>query len=73
MSAISATEQKLSVIIPCFNEENTIEELVQRVLAQPQVFEVIIIDDCSTDKSVEIIKKRIGPIETRKIPTDTST
>jgi glycosyltransferase involved in cell wall biosynthesis len=48
---MNTVEQNLSVIIPCFNEEKTIEELVQRVLAQPQVFEVIIIDDCSTDQS----------------------
>ena len=48
---MSTVEQNLSVIIPCFNEEKTIKELVQRVLAQPQVFEVIIIDDCSTDQS----------------------
>jgi glycosyltransferase involved in cell wall biosynthesis len=48
---MNTVEQNLSVIIPCFNEEKTIEELIQRVLAQPQVFEVIIIDDCSTDQS----------------------
>lgn len=48
---MNTVEQNLSVIIPCFNEEKTIKELVQRVLAQPQVFEVIIIDDCSTDQS----------------------
>jgi glycosyltransferase involved in cell wall biosynthesis len=52
---MNTVEQNLSVIIPCFNEEKTIEELVQRVLAQPQVFEVIIIDDCSTDQSTNKI------------------
>ncbi len=45
--------RNLSVVIPCFNEENTIEELIHRVLAQPQVFEVIVIDDCSTDLSTK--------------------
>lgn len=47
--------QSLSVIIPCFNEESTISELLMRVLKQPCVGEVIIIDDCSTDKSLDII------------------
>ena len=46
----------LSVVIPCFNEENTSLALLTRVLAQPSVGQVIIIDDCSTDKSAEIIK-----------------
>lgn len=47
----------LSVIIPCFNEEKTIHDLILEVLRQKSVYEVIIIDDCSTDRSYEIIKK----------------
>jgi len=47
----------LSVIIPCFNEESTILALLTRVLAQTSVGQVIVIDDCSTDKSAAIIKK----------------
>lgn len=47
---------RLSVIIPCFNEEGTILELVNNVLSQEEVGEVIIIDDCSTDKSLELLK-----------------
>lgn len=47
----------LSVIIPCFNEEKTIQDLLLEVLRQKSVYEVIIIDDCSTDRSYEIIKK----------------
>jgi len=45
----------LTVIIPCFNEENTIVELLTRVLNQPDVSEVIVINDASTDKSPEIL------------------
>ena len=47
---------RLSVIIPCFNEDGTILELVNNVLSQEEVGEVIIIDDCSTDKSLELLK-----------------
>jgi glycosyltransferase involved in cell wall biosynthesis len=47
----------LSVVIPCFNEERTIFALLSRVLAQQSVGQVIVIDDCSTDKSAEIIKQ----------------
>ncbi|HEY5404322.1 MAG TPA: glycosyltransferase, partial [Pyrinomonadaceae bacterium] len=39
----------LSVIIPVFNEAETLGEVVEKVLAVPHLLEVIIVDDCSTD------------------------
>ncbi len=51
------SERNLSVVIPCYNEENTISELLRRVLSQPMVGEVIVIDDGSIDKSCEIINR----------------
>ena len=39
----------LSVVVPCFNEEQTIVPLLGRVLASPWVAEVIVVDDGSTD------------------------
>jgi glycosyltransferase involved in cell wall biosynthesis len=50
-------KQPLSVLIPCFNEEATINELLRRVLKQSSVGEVIIVDDCSTDSSAQKILK----------------
>ena len=48
---------KISVIIPCFNEEETIEKLVTQVLIQDSlIHEIIIVDDKSTDNSRELIK-----------------
>lgn len=47
--------QNLSVIIPCFNEATTIERLLKKVLDQEMVGEVVIVDDGSTDDSVQII------------------
>ncbi len=48
---------KLSVIIPVYNEEKTVVELVKRVLARPETGEVIIIDDGSRDNTREELKK----------------
>ena len=49
---------KLSIIIPCFNEEKTIEQVVNKVLKFKTLEkEILIIDDCSVDDSREIIKK----------------
>jgi glycosyltransferase involved in cell wall biosynthesis len=49
---------KLSILIPCYNEENTIKIIVEKVL-KFNLFEkeIIIVDDCSTDSSGQIIKK----------------
>jgi len=50
-------EARLSVIVPCFNEEGTIFRLLVRVLEESLVESVIVIDDCSTDNSVaEILR-----------------
>ena len=47
---------KLSIIIPCYNEEKTIKILVEKVLQFNLCEkEIIIIDDCSTDNSKTII------------------
>jgi SAM-dependent methyltransferase len=43
----------LSVVVPCFNEEETIAELLGRVLAQPWTAEVVVVDDGSTDDSAK--------------------
>ena len=48
----------ISVILPTFNSENTIEKCIESVLNQSyEHFELIIIDNCSSDKTTEIISK----------------
>ena len=51
---------KLSVIIPVFNEADTILEIVKRVIKTGLVYEVIIIDDGSTDGTRELLSSLIG-------------
>jgi glycosyltransferase involved in cell wall biosynthesis len=45
----------LSVVMPVYNEEATIEEIVSRVLAVPLRLELLVVDDGSTDRSREIL------------------
>lgn len=56
---------KLSVVIPCYNERATIADIVARVLEQPFEFEVIIVDDGSTDGTRDLLpglEKQHAPI-----------
>src|SRR5260221_1470097 len=57
----------LSVIVPCFNEERTLEALVERVLAIKIPLEIIIVDDASTDGSKKVLEK-IAAREPRVTP-----
>ena len=51
---------KLSIVIPCFNEESTITEILKKVHAQAKVDkEIIVIDDFSNDRTREILKNEI--------------
>jgi glycosyltransferase involved in cell wall biosynthesis len=45
----------LSVVIPCYNEEATIQSLINLVLNSPWVAEIIVVDDGSKDRSREIL------------------
>jgi len=48
---------KLSIIVPVFNEEATLEEIVQRVRETPLEKEIIAVDDGSSDNSTRILEK----------------
>jgi len=51
----------LSVVVPCFNEVDTIETLVRSVAESPYPYkEIIIVDDCSTDGTKGVLLDRIS-------------
>ena len=51
----------LSVVMPCYNERNTIEEIVGQVLASPLVAELVVVDDGSTDGTREVLRSFTEP------------
>jgi glycosyltransferase involved in cell wall biosynthesis len=55
----------VSVIIPVFNERDTIFQVVQRVQQQPIEKEIIIVDDCSTDGTAQMLKQTDWPDNVR--------
>jgi glycosyltransferase involved in cell wall biosynthesis len=58
---------KITVIIPAFNEKNTIQEIVRRVQAMKMVEEIIIVDDGSTDGTRDLISNLDGKNNVRII------
>ena len=51
------SERVLGVIVPAYNEEQTIELVLRRVLAQPCVQQVVVVDDCSKDSTLTIARR----------------
>ncbi|MFV0593498.1 MAG: glycosyltransferase family 2 protein [Draconibacterium sp.] len=58
------SQKLLSVIIPVYNEEKTIHQILNRVIDVKLSYgfekEIILVNDCSTDSSVEVIEQYIG-------------
>jgi glycosyltransferase involved in cell wall biosynthesis len=48
---------KLSIVIPVYNEKDTLEIVIRRVQATPYDKEIIAVDDCSEDGSREILSR----------------
>jgi glycosyltransferase involved in cell wall biosynthesis len=64
-------EPRLSVVIPCYNERDTILEVVRRVRdAYPNEKEIILVDDGSNDGTREVLKAQIEPIVSKLIYHD---
>ena len=54
---------KLSVIIPCYNERQSIKKIVGAVISSSyQDKEIIIVDDCSKDGTQDVLREEIAPL-----------
>jgi glycosyltransferase involved in cell wall biosynthesis len=59
---------KVSVVIPCFNERKTIEQVISAVRAAPiKEIEIVVVDDGSTDGTATLLKEKIAPVVDRII------
>src|SRR5437762_4363259 len=68
------TEPTISVIIPARNEESVIAACVRSVAVQPEVLEIVVVNDQSTDRTTEIVRSltseipRLRLLETSELP-----
>jgi len=52
---------KVSIVIPCYNEKNTIERIIEAVRGAPlNSKEIIVVDDCSTDGTQTVLRQRVS-------------
>ena len=50
----------LSIVVPCYNEKDNIKKIVKKILNSPvKNKEIIIVDDCSSDGTRDILEKEI--------------
>ena len=64
----------VSVIIPMYNTEKYVEECLNSILNQTfKNFEVIVVDDCSTDNSLAVAEKFISVFDAKNIPMTVAT
>jgi glycosyltransferase involved in cell wall biosynthesis len=62
MSVTSIDSVKVSILMPVFNAQNTLTECLDSIFMQSlQDFEIIGVDDFSTDRSVEIMQSYNDP------------
>jgi len=63
---------ELSIVIPTFNRKKKLNRLIKKILKSvslkyPSKFEIIIVDDCSTDNSYEFIKRKYKKVPNLRI------
>jgi len=52
---------KVSIVIPCYNEKNTIERIIEAVRGAPlSSKEIIVVDDCSKDGTQTVLRERVS-------------
>src|SRR5438874_10485591 len=59
---------KVSIVIPCYNEKETIEKIVEAVCNAPlKSIEIIVVDDCSEDATQAVLQARVSQMVDRVI------
>ena len=59
---------KVSIVIPCYNEKDTIEKIIEAVRSTPiESREIIVVDDCSRDGTKAVLEEKLSQMVDRVI------
>src|SRR5205807_3735988 len=65
---LTLKEMKISIVIPCYNEKDTIEKIVEAVRNAPlKSREIIVVDDCSQDGTQTLLQEKVSQLVDRVI------
>jgi len=69
---VENNKKKLSVIVPCYNEVRTIESALKAIRASEAglQLEIVVVDDCSTDGTRDLLKGALSPLVDRLLLHD---
>ena len=56
MTAFSESQDRLAAIVPAYNEAATVAEMLSRLIQQPVVQEIVLVDDGSTDATLDAVR-----------------
>ena len=56
MNSSGQYEPTLSVVVPAYNEEETIAHVIARLLLVPSLLEIIVVDDASKDRTFSVVQ-----------------
>ncbi len=54
---MSIDSGRLSVVVPAYNEEATVSAVISKLLLVPDLLEIVVVDDCSSDKTSSILQE----------------
>lgn len=57
----------VSVLVPVYNEEDTVAEIVERVRATPYKMEIICVNDCSTDGTRDVLDRLLAEGKVQRV------
>ncbi|HEU4747549.1 MAG TPA: glycosyltransferase family 2 protein [Gemmatimonadaceae bacterium] len=67
VTPLKKTEMIVSVLIPVYNEEDTVAEIVERVRATPYSKEIICVNDCSTDGTRAVLDRLLAEGKVQRV------
>jgi glycosyltransferase involved in cell wall biosynthesis len=67
VTPLKKAELVVSVLIPVYNEEDTVAEIVERVRATPYTTEIICVNDCSTDGTRDVLNRLLAERKVQRV------